>query len=195
MEDLSMQIVEGIAQAINGEGASEMMMEDIGIDKDGAINVLLADMPQERLSELVAEVHDRISHWRVNPFSAARISVRAMIIILFFMILFLPYRSSISVSSGNSSVQHRWVYAHSTAYLGLQVPHLLTYLMGSDDLLPLPFLGGGGREMILDHGILFVNESKFFTLGSVVAYQMRQQSLDHLVNEAVEQLLKEVDLL
>ena len=36
MEDLSMQIVEGIAQAINGEGASEMMMEDIGIDKDGA---------------------------------------------------------------------------------------------------------------------------------------------------------------
>lgn len=69
MEDLSMQIVEGIAQAINGEGASEMMMEDIGIDRDGAITVLLADLPQERLSELVAEVHDRVSHWRVNPFS------------------------------------------------------------------------------------------------------------------------------
>jgi hypothetical protein len=69
MEDLSMQIVEGIAQAVNGEGASEMMMEDIGIDKDGAITVLLADLPQDRLSELVAEVHDRISHWRVNPFS------------------------------------------------------------------------------------------------------------------------------
>jgi len=69
MEDLSMQIVEGIAQAVNGEGASEMMMEDIGMDKDGAITVLLADLPQERLSELVAEVHDRISRWRVNPFS------------------------------------------------------------------------------------------------------------------------------
>ena len=69
MEDLSVQIVEGIAQAINGEGANEMIMEDIGIDKDGAITVLLADMPQERISELVAEVHDRISHWRVNPFS------------------------------------------------------------------------------------------------------------------------------
>lgn len=64
-----MQIVEGIAQAVNGEGASELMMEDIGMDKDGAITVLLADLPQERLSELVAEVHDRISHWRVNPFS------------------------------------------------------------------------------------------------------------------------------
>jgi hypothetical protein len=45
MEDLSMQIVEGIAQAINGEGASEMMMEDIGIDRDGAITVPLAGEP------------------------------------------------------------------------------------------------------------------------------------------------------
>ena len=67
--------------------------------------------------------------------------------------------------------------------------------MGSDNLLPLPFLGGGGREMILDHGILLVDETQFFTLGSVVAYQMWQQSLGHLVNEAVKQLLKEVDLL
>lgn len=49
--------------------------------------------------------------------------------------------------------------------------------------------------MILDHGILLVDETQFFTLGSVVAYQMWQQSLDHLVYEAVEQLLKEVDLL
>ena len=67
--------------------------------------------------------------------------------------------------------------------------------MRSDYLLPLPLLGSGGREMILDHGILLVDETQFFTLGSVVAYQMWQQSLDHLVYEAVEQLLKEVDIL
>lgn len=65
-----MQIVEGLAQAINGEGYDVNMMEDISLDEDGAICVLLADLPQDSLSELVAEIHDRISSWRVYPFSS-----------------------------------------------------------------------------------------------------------------------------
>lgn len=68
-EKFAMQIVNGIAEAVNGDGNSEQLMEDIGLDGGGNITVLLADMPQDRLSELVAEIQYRISHLRVNPFS------------------------------------------------------------------------------------------------------------------------------
>lgn len=67
-----MQIVNGIAEAVNGDGNSEQMMEDIGLENKGNITVLLTDLPQQRLSELVAEVQDRISHWKVNPFNVVK---------------------------------------------------------------------------------------------------------------------------
>ena len=70
--DLAIQIVNGIAEAVNGDGNSEQLMEDIGMDDDGNITVLLADLPLERLSELVAEIQDRILHWRVNPFNVVK---------------------------------------------------------------------------------------------------------------------------
>ena len=68
MEDLTMQIVNGIAEAVNGDANCEQLMDDISLDKDGNFTVLLADLSQERLSELVAEIEDRISRWRINPF-------------------------------------------------------------------------------------------------------------------------------
>lgn len=70
IDNIHMQIVEGLAEAINGEGFDVNMMEDISLEEDGAIRVLLADLPQDSLSELVAEVHDRISSWKVYPFGS-----------------------------------------------------------------------------------------------------------------------------
>lgn len=67
-DDIYLQIANGIAEAVNGEGNSEQMLDDIRLNDDGSITVLLAALSPDRLSELVAEIQARISHWRVNPF-------------------------------------------------------------------------------------------------------------------------------
>lgn len=67
-KELVIPIIDGLIDTINGEG-SDTMVEDLSIDDaNTTITVLLADLPQQRLSELVAEVLDRIRHWRVDPF-------------------------------------------------------------------------------------------------------------------------------
>lgn len=67
-DDIMLQIVNGIAEAVNGEGFEETVMEDISMDGDGSVTVQLADMPGSMLASLVAEINERVSLWRVNPF-------------------------------------------------------------------------------------------------------------------------------